>query len=931
MKKTVSVLLIIAMMLAAILAITSINAIEDDAPEMSEAGEGAIQINSMSDYLKVILGGETEGKEYSLNIDVYDTPLSNFKGTLYGNGHTFSVSAVGFDGNTGATIKDLKIVSRSSSTIFGALNGVTLENITIDAKNGAVASSVTDSTLKNVKITMAKAGSSVFGSSIVNSKLNGVDVIVNDEKVITASGNFGALTNTLENSTLDTVTCDYPISVSYIKAYTGAIGGIAAFAKGEVTFENVSHLSYIHVNAWATYADGVYEKTDIGGLIGQTIEDSKIVMNNCQNFGDMYATQTATNFGGMIGKVYCTDVIMYNCKNNANIMSCADTTDVHVGIGGIIGWTRSKGSYTISLNGCENYGTIKDTPHELIFAAFCEVSAIIYNNEHKNDEDFEAVDAEGYKDIYIEEYENEYFAKPENFGKEPVEALNQCMAQSQFHSKGQMYAGGMLGRTFAIPSLYLNGCKNFADVTISSSASNWGGAGGMVAAFVTVGNWEGVVAADITVLNCYNEGTITAMSPGGIIGGRFMQFTSLASKLMVKYCVNNGELISREGGRAGGIVCDFDSLGGDNSCKMSDITIKNCANYANISGATIAGGIVASYNNDIHEPKAMVITDCYNSGEISTINDLTTINAGTPEEEVVIKYESISAGIIGITNEVACISGCVNEGKMISETEANAFAIVSDAANVIAENNVHSGEGEFAYSQAKTDAEIADIVKNMVFAGRNNTSSLARTLSAAMVLVDIDYTAESWEPVAKAIAAAKVVVSNDFIEQHVIDELEANLKAAMEQLVQQFVNLAGLDRKIAEGLKYKKSDWDDYSFMNLTNAIEAAVIIRNTDGVYASQVDSAMKAITDAIANLEERGEMHTLATVTDLVVEDLYGTGSATQAATGDVTEEQGTDSETEIVEDQGGCGGIIGGAAVVLVAAVAVGVGLSFKKKED
>lgn len=957
MKKTVSILLVIAMLLAGVLAIMSVNATEDvtRVPE-KPTGKDVININNQEDYVNKINAGDTAGKVFSLNTDIYDAPLSDFKGTLYGNGHVFSTPTLGFENIEGATIKDLNIVA-TGSTVFGNIKGATIEGGSIEIRgNGTVASSVTDCTFKDIIVTVSVAGNSVFGSKISNSTLENIKVTVSGTKTINKSSDFGGMASNIENSYLKDVSCEYAIKVYGVKSYVGQIGGICTYASGETIFENVRHSGEIYVNTWGTSDDSLSEKVSIGGITAKTNTGANITYKDCVNEGNIMTTQTGANIGGILGCVRAADVTLRGCVNNGSLSSMVDTSAIHLGVGGMIGWTNNMSAEEceILISDCVNNGKIFETPLEDVFNAFCEIGAIEYNNEHKADADFVAVDAEGYRDIYFDEYIAEYVEKhlQEYLEKEEYKGLSkkavreaakkddrekileECINQTKFSSLNNFYAGGMVGRVFAISSLYINSCTNNADIIIKKASNSWGGTGGMVGSFVTIGNWEGITAADIRVINCENNGYIRGNQPAGIIGGRFMQLTSDTSKLVVEYCRNYGKIEGIESGRAAGIVCDFDGTSGDNACNMTDINIRNCANYGDITGATISGGIVASLCLNKTVVKSMSIINCYNEGNISTVNDMTTVvDEETLEESIELKEASMSGGIIATTALPVAITNCINAGTITAETAENAFPIVADDAMALATDNIHLGDGAFTYSAGKTQKEIDDAKSAISFEKINNTAYLEVLLDTAETLNEIDYTETTWTVFAAVLKAAQAIVQSPIAEQESIDSLEESLEVAMAGLEQVSVNIEEIDVAIARGIAYHKNDWDDFSFMNLTLAIKEAVRIRNQGNVLKSEFNYAIDAINTAIANLKERGESITLETVVDLTVGGLFDkdTGNNNSNSTGGAEQDTSDEGEGTDPTAQAGCGGIIGGAAVVIVAAAAVGVGVALKKKED
>ena len=119
MKRTISILVIVAMMLASLLAIVPVSAAEPEGTPVKNAKEFAAM--------------DATGTYYLADDITISAPYADFKGTLDGNGHTITVRGpMVFTKLSGATVSNLNIVAAVSaeapSSHVGALastgNGV---------------------------------------------------------------------------------------------------------------------------------------------------------------------------------------------------------------------------------------------------------------------------------------------------------------------------------------------------------------------------------------------------------------------------------------------------------------------------------------------------------------------------------------------------------------------------------------------------------------------------------------------------------------------------------------------------------------------------------------------------------------------------------------------------------------------------------------
>ena len=184
-------------------------------------------------------------------------------------------------------------------------------------------------------------------------------------------------------------------------------------------------------------------------------------------------------------------------------------------------------------------------------------------------------------------------------------------------------------------------------------------------------------------------------------------------------------------------------------------------------------------------------------------------------------------------------------------------------------------------------------------------TALEAAIERAEALVEANYTAETWAALVEALAAANELVAE---EQADIDAAVYAINLAMAGLktkseATQSVDLSKLNAAIEKAEALNVNDYTVDSFKAVQTALANAK--RAKIGKTQEEVDAIVKTLEDAIAALAK-------APVAD---DDA------------DVSKKPEADDETK---DEG-CGSVIGGAAVILTAVLALGAGVSFKKKED
>lgn len=184
-------------------------------------------------------------------------------------------------------------------------------------------------------------------------------------------------------------------------------------------------------------------------------------------------------------------------------------------------------------------------------------------------------------------------------------------------------------------------------------------------------------------------------------------------------------------------------------------------------------------------------------------------------------------------------------------------------------------------------------------------AALEAAIERAEALVEANYTAETWAALVETLAAANELVAEE----------QADIDAAVYA-----INLA------MAGLKTKSEAAQSVDLSKLNAAIEKAEALNVNDYT----VDS-FKAVQTALANAK-RAKIGKTQEEVDAIVKTLEDAIAALAKAPvanddADVSKKPEADDETK---DEG-CGSVIGGAAVILTAVLALGAGVSFKKKED
>ncbi len=328
MKRTISVLLVLAMMLATVLAIVPASAAEGTAIT-DEAG---------------FLAMDDSGEYYLANDIELTQPYaqSNFKGT--------------FDGN------NKNITLNGAKGCFNEIEGATIKNLTVKgdviiASGDAGAVSVYgDGTLINCK-SQVNVTVTTEGTAQYVGKVGGMIAVVNGETTITDCSNSGTITITSGGDQKD----------HYIGGMVGCTEG-SKMADKRLVISNCTNTGAISSTQACAY---------LGGMIGYCM-NTALEMDGCTNGGRISVKQgpmsnvngSYTGLGGMIGGTHQggsnsgLSVLLTNCTNNAVIEGTnteAETVSC-LFIGGMIG--RGLHNNNFRAIDCVNTGNITVPKHD---------------------------------------------------------------------------------------------------------------------------------------------------------------------------------------------------------------------------------------------------------------------------------------------------------------------------------------------------------------------------------------------------------------------------------------------------------------------------------------------------------------------------------------------------------------------------------------
>ena len=846
MKRTISILVIVAMMLASVLALVPVSA--------AEAPAGTA-INTAADFAAMDAAGT-----YYLASDITLTEMyskANFTGTLDGNGKTITLSGIptAIKEMKGATVSNLKLVvdyTFASSAAGGALahwaNG-TFTNITVTA-NYTVPEG----------FDMSQALGALF------TEINGASTLTN----CVTNGTI----NIANNSTYDTQ------SNARYSGIAGMVGKTYA-AKG-VNFINCVN----NVNVTNT------QKTSpAGGFVGGVESQAQLYFENCVNNGDI--TGTSGNHAGIAGFVALlgpnssTTTTFKNCRNNGTIAELAPNggSATNAYIGGFVG--RNYGSPKVTAENCINAGDV------VALGGGWSGAGGFVGNGMTHGFSWTTTDPGVYVFKNCINLGNISGATQSGgiggaFKQHSVEncsvTIENCANFGDI--SGISYAGGMIGEIGdrGCDIVTIKNSYNAGDITAAN------GAGGIVGyiqhnAGDTCGGENQVSSTGpILIDNCANVGTITCTFAeadrtagkyvaAGILARFCAESNGAVADAVITNCVNAGALVNATYPEdVAQITPEY--LKDDYKCNDTNIAYADYTAGANkfVKGADTAtvdakvAAIAAAAPGDttaLDEALAPVLDfaavdyvegwDAFAAARDAAI--LLTTMASTPAD-LAKAVEDLNAAVLGLRSnanvDVTALEAAIAEGAKY-ENAGDKYTPATFAALTAALDAARKTLS--AASQSKIDAAAAALTAAIAaLAEKADLAAIEAAITKYSAYVADGYVSSTWATFADALAKAQAAKNNANSTKADVDAALAALNAAGEALVEK-ASTADLEAKVADiNTKYNKDNYTAKSYGAVRSALQKADEAIKSGDVGANDIAEIVAALDAAVAGLLELG-----------------------------------------------------------------------------
>ncbi len=715
MKRTISVLLVVAMVLVSVLAMIPVS-----------AAVTYDEINSVDDFKTM---DPTKSYKLMADITIDETYAGgNFKGNFDGNNKTITLggTALGVFGDfEGGEVKNLTIagdIVTESSTDAGGLfrwGWGTFTNITNNAN-------ITYSF--DAKIAQAKiggiAGLVKQASTFTNCKNNGtISIDTNGEQQEHYAGGIfgryegaaGALIK------LDGCVNNAPISDDAAGAYIGGMAGSVANCRFEAyncVNDTNGDMSITQSNTLSN-KDGAY--TAAAGIIGGTYQGGgnsglSVILSNCTNKGDIVAFETpgftlnCMYTGGMIGRALHNSVFRAtNCHNTGKVTGVM-TDGGWTGAGGIVGcfmtigmsWAGTNKAGVTIVEGCTNTGAIEGKNAGGMWGS-------VYQ-------------------MYLEDQEIR---------------LQYC--QNSGTVVGKDTAGGMVGLMSSAESTASNisyiGCKNTGAVTADNIAA------GIVAKIEKIGK------KNIPVIeSCANTGAIKTNGTSATAGiDTAAGIVGVVPSTMHEY--NGGWAQNNHGLITSGTAI---------------VSIKNCVS----TGALVKTGDNATVNVDAISPAPSDNISAEGNTYKTGLNVVNTYGTATAEANCNSTIDGMKFSVVN----VSALDSKVKDAKAeriesdYEEAAWSAFESAITAADALLADYIEATEQDVASATTTLDNAITALENALKPITEVKATLEAKLQEAKGKEADSDkYTGLSWNKVAQAIEDAEAVIANgDRISQFTV-------------------------------------------------------------------------------------------------------------------------------------------------------------------
>ncbi len=484
---------------------------------------------------------------------------TSFGGIFDGDGHSISGMYLNMDHSD----------DNESYGLFGKVEG-TVKNLTVEDSYLCVSGST-----KNVG---AIAGNLISEQALIENCT--VDATIELYGASKAGGIAGNTYGMIDK-------CSFGGSITQKDDVWSEVGGIAGNGGNITDCENRGTLRCLN--------------GDVGGIVayGEIVSD-------CVNYGTVAAADTA---GGITAKLYqigtgveltVLEGGVFNCKNEGEVAAatCA---------GGIVGTVgNDESDYTITLDGCENYGTI-----------LCELQAAGIAGKITSERgDIVLRGCINYADITCADKVGGVVCEVLGgiLNQKGALTISECVNNGDITTTDGMYSGGIVTYFLLMGAeidlqLTIEGCENTGSIRSNKNA------GGILCfSSTTLSSNEDVSETSaIAIRDCTNSGDILGTSSNSFLGGIAGNFSAEGIATVFERCTNTGNITLE--------------------LALTEEEIQETLAGPTITLSQILGGIVGrlgeglllTTDNDggneanINNPNANIIfRDCRNSGELYT-------------------------------------------------------------------------------------------------------------------------------------------------------------------------------------------------------------------------------------------------------------------------------------------------------------------------
>lgn len=403
-------------------------------------------------------------------------------------------------------------------------------------------------------------------------------------------GFFGSIENAaIENLTLKNAQLDGTVNAQY--EYVGILVGGSYTFDSSNTFDTSIRNCSIDADSKLTYTSDAF--TVWTNPVGTDYKKDGRQLSYC-----------SSKFGGIVGGGsvnYFSNFLIENCSNAANI-ECNGVRDV----GGIVGGMFGENEEAVLIDGCINAGEISGNSYVGGMIGYSTISKFnITNCENKSN-----IAACDWSEETWKTFANSATAEPDASISPAMQWIvkdsNDCYLEDESEDSfvdifgPGRYAGGIAG--FSYGKTF--GCNNSGMI---SGLNNVGGIAGS-----TLGS----------TVYCINTGAVEKTKFSSHLITVNYNGKNLKSPDGPEYTIDNYQF-SNTGNNFGGIVGSFlskyellNTANGYPALDNTNVSISDCGNTGNVSGAVNCGGILGDRNLS-GESEINCVKNCYNAGTIN--------------------------------------------------------------------------------------------------------------------------------------------------------------------------------------------------------------------------------------------------------------------------------------------------------------------------